>query len=109
MVKNQVYIGLNDKNTHQQKFDQEKYTNIVKEVCRNYRVPFSLSEMDGGYFHNDGSYVEEKTLCLTFFDLSKEMVMEIAKDLCTFFNQESVLVSSDQVETVFVEAEKFNI
>ena len=109
MVKNQLYIGLNDKITHQQMFDKQKYTGIVKEVCRNYRAAFSLTEMDGGYYQNDNSYVEEKTLCLTFFDLPKEKVMEIAKDLCTFFNQESVLVSSDQVETVFVEPEELTI
>ncbi len=99
----QIHVGLNDSDTHEQIFSTEKYMSILKDVCRNYHVAFSVSAVDGGYFHDDGSYVEEKTLALSLVDAPRDTVEEIAKDLCVFFHQESVMVSSTESEVYFVE------
>ena len=72
---------------------------ILKDVCRNYHVAFSVSVVDGGYFHDDGSYVE----AISLVDAPRDTVEEIAKDLCVFFHQESVMVSSTESEVYFVE------
>ena len=98
----QIYIGLNDSGTYTQKFETEKYVSILKRVCQGYRVAFSMSLINGGYFHDDGTYVEENTLMLTLLDVDEETIEEIAKDLCAFFNQESVMVSSSEAEVRFV-------
>ena len=98
----QIYIGLNDSSTYTQKFETEKYVSILKRVCQGYRVAFSMSLINGGYFHDDGTYVEENTLMLTLLDVDEETIEEIAKDLCAFFNQESVMVSSSEAEVHFV-------
>ena len=99
----QIYVGLNDSVTHEQKFDTEKYVDILKDVCRNYHVAFSVYTVNGGYFHDDGSYVEETSLILTLMDTDKKIVEEIAKDLCVFFHQESVMVTASDSEVYFVE------
>ncbi len=99
----QIYVGLNDSVTHEQKFDTKKYVDILKDVCRNYHVAFSVYTVNGGYFHDDGSYVEETSLILTLMDTEKDVVEEIAKDLCVFFHQESVMVTSSDSEIYFVE------
>ncbi|MBR0482369.1 MAG: hypothetical protein IJJ48_07855 [Firmicutes bacterium] len=99
----QIYVGLNDSVTHEQKFDTEKYVAILKDVCRNYHVAFSVYTVNGGYFHDDGSYVEETSLILTLMDTDKKIVEEIAKDLCVFFHQESVMVTASDSEVYFVE------
>ena len=98
-----IYIGLNDSITHVQKFETDRYISILKNVCKSYKVAFSMNVIDGGYFHEDGSYVEEKTLTLTLLGVEEDMVEEIAKDLCAFFNQESVMVMYSQAKVHFVQ------
>ena len=66
-------------------------------------MAFSVYTVNGGYFHDDGSYVEETSLILTLMDTEKDVVEEIAKDLCVFFHQESVMVTSSDSEVYFVE------
>ncbi len=97
-----IYVGLNDSETGVQKFGTEKYLSILKNVCRSYRVAFSVQLINGGYFHEDGHYTEENSLRLTLMNVPEQEVMEIAKDLCVFFNQESVMVSSLTTSTIFV-------
>ena len=97
-----IYVGLNDSILHEQKFETERYISILKKVCKSYRVAFSMNTIDGGYFHDDGTYVEEKTLVLTLLDVEEEIIEEIAKDLCAFFNQESVMVSYSNASVHFV-------
>ena len=83
-------------------FDTEKYLSILKKVCHSYRLAFSVHRIEGGYFHENGDYVEETTLVLTLLDAQEETVMEIAKDLCAFFKQESVMVTFSPCSVVFV-------
>ena len=52
--------------------------------------------------HEDGSYTQEKSLILLLIDVDKETINEMAKDLCVFFHQESVMITEDQVRTFFV-------
>ena len=59
--------------------------------------------INGGYFHEDGRYTEENTLVLILIDTPEKTVMEIAKDLCAFFHQESVMVTGDTCSVVFVQ------
>jgi hypothetical protein len=89
-----IYIGLNDSETGVQKFDSEKYLSILKNACKSYNVGFSVQEISGGYFHEDGRYTEEKTLMLMLVDAPDQIVKELAKDLCAFFHQESVMVTT---------------
>lgn len=97
-----IYIGLNDADTGVQKYDSEKYLSILKNVCRSYQVAFSVHTINGGYFHEDGRYTEENTLSLMLMGVPEEITMEIAKDLCAFFHQESVMVASSPCSVVFV-------
>ena len=97
-----IYVGLNDRNSGVQEFDTEKYLSILKSTCRNYRVAFSVQIINGGYFHEDGRYVEERTLVLRLIDVPNDTITEIAKDLCFFFNQESVMVTLNSISVVFI-------
>ena len=57
---------------------------------------------EGGYIHENGDYTQETTLVLTLIDTDKKIVDEIAKDLCLFFHQESVLITTGIVRTYYV-------
>ena len=102
MTENKIYIGLNDPQTRMQMFDTEKYISILKDVCRNYHVGFSVSSDQGGYFFEDGSYTQETTLVLSLIDVDVQTVNEIAKDICVFFRQESVLITENEVRAYYV-------
>ncbi len=102
MAETRLYVGLNDAQTRQQKYETEKYVEQLKKICFTYHIPFSIGFEEGGYFHENGEYVEEKTLVLTLIDAEKDTVRNIAKDLCALFNQESVLITEDTVSGSYV-------
>ena len=108
-IQSTIYIGLNDSQTGVQKFNTEKYISILKNVCHSFKVAFSVHRIEGGYFHENGTYVEETTLALMLMDTPEETVVEIAKDLCAFFNQESVMVTSSPCSVVFVKDDVWNV
>ena len=97
-----IYIGLNDPDTGDQKFDTERYVSILKGVCRSYKIPFSFHTLSGGYIYDNGTFTEENTLALTLLDAEESAVQEIAKDLCVFFHQESVLITKTPSEVVVI-------
>ena len=102
MTETKIYIGLNDSKTMKQKFETEKYVDILQNVCINYHVSFSFSVQYGGYIHDDGRYTQENSLVLSLIDTEKEIVNEIAKDLCAFFNQESVLITEGEIRAYYI-------
>ena len=97
MLEARIYVGLRDKFSHEQIFDTEQYKSVLKNVCRSYQAPFSLQIIEGGYFHDDGTWVDENTLLITLIGIPRRTIYEIARDVCTFFRQESVMVTSSQV------------
>ena len=98
-IRTQIFVGLNDGDTKEQRFDTDRYASVLKRVCVQYGVPFSFSIMKGGYIHDDGEYTEENTIALTFIDVPQKIVDEIAEDLCVFFRQESVLITSSAIQS----------
>ena len=102
MVETRLYVGLNDSETKEQLFETEQYMKQLKKLCFTYHVPFSVGIEEGGYFHEDGQYVEEKTLVLTLIDAEKDTIQRIAKDLRVLFHQESVLLTEETVKGCYI-------
>lgn len=102
MTETKIYVGLNDSETMKQEHDTARYVKILKNVCYSYHVAFSFSIVQGGYIHEDGQYTQETTLVLDLIDTDPELVNEIAKDLCVFFHQESVMITESDVRSYFI-------
>lgn len=102
MIESKIYIGLNDLTTNTQLFENERYIKILRNVCYSYKVPFSFSIQEGGYIYESGEYARETSLVLTLIDAKKSIVDDIAKDLCAFFHQESVLVTESKIQARFI-------
>ncbi len=102
MIETRIYVGLNDAFTLRQEHETALYIDTLKNVCFQYHVPFSFSVQEGGYFHEDGRYTQETSLVLSLVDVAEEISREIAKDLCVFFRQESVMVTRGEVEVSFI-------
>lgn len=101
-VETKIYVGLNDADSKKQEHATIRYVELLKHVCNHYKVPFSFVLEQGGYMHEDGEYTEETTIVISMIDVKKELVNEIAKDLCVMFRQESVMITEDHVRTYFV-------
>ena len=102
MIETKIYVGLNDSVTKTQIFETEKYISILRNVCFAYHTPFSFDVEEGGYIHENGEYTKETSLILSLIDVNKKTVNEIAKDLCVFFHQESVMITEDHIRTYFI-------
>lgn len=102
MTETKIYVGLNDSAAKAQLFENEKYIRILRNVCYSYKVPFSFNIQEGGYIYENGEYSQETSLVLTLIDAKKNIADEIAKDLCAFFHQESVLVTKSEIQAYYV-------
>ena len=102
MLETKIYVGLNDAETMKQEHETARYVSVLKKVCCSYHVPFSVSLAQGGYMHENGEYTEELTLVISLIDVDREIINEIARDLCAFFHQESVMITKEHVRTYFV-------
>lgn len=102
MTETKIYVGLNDVVSKHQVHFTEKYVKVMKYVCMNYHVSFSYVITEGGYFHEDGDYVEEQTLVITLIDSAKSVSEAVAKELCALFHQEKVLITESMVRSSYV-------
>ena len=102
MIEITISVGLNDAATKRQKYNTKMYVDVMKHVCQSYHVPFSYIVSEGGYFHENGDFTQEKTLVICLLDPKKGVVEAIAKDLCVFFHQESVLITESKVKSFFI-------
>lgn len=106
MLESRIYVGLSDKETREQHYEVERYKEILKDICKTYRAPFSVQVMEGGYFHDDGTWVDENSLLITLLGASKRIVYEIANDVCKAFHQESVIITCTHVVDFVVVSDK---
>lgn len=98
----EICVGYNDADTKEQKFSKDIYEKIIINVCRGYKISYSINQMSGGYIHDDGTFVKENSACILLIGATDKLVEEIAKDLCAFFNQESVMVVKSDAECCFI-------
>jgi hypothetical protein len=97
-----IRVGLNDAVTKQQVHPTKMYVDVMKTVCRSYHVAFTFVLSEGGYFHENGDYTQEKTLVISLLDPQDGVVDAIARDLCAFFHQESVLITESKVRAYYI-------
>lgn len=97
MIESRIYVGLSDRDSHEQIYDTKTYKEALKGVCRKHKASFSLQVIEGGYFHDDGSWVDENTLLITLIGTPQIVVYKIAKEVCTAFHQESVMITGNAV------------
>lgn len=102
MTETKIYVGLNDAATKHQEHNTEMYIKVMKYVCQCHHVSFSFVITEGGFFHKNGDYTQEQTLVLSLIDAEKHVAEDIARDLCAFFHQESVLITESMVRAYYV-------
>lgn len=97
-----IFVGLKDKDERLQKIQTKRIIQLVNLCCREYGLAFSCFVQNGGYIHERGDYVFENSLCIVFIEPDEKLIDEIGKDLCAFLNQESVMVTVDEIESYYI-------
>lgn len=84
-------IGLNDKDTKQQKYDLITSYKLVEDICKNYVDGYTIYECKGGYKHDNGYFVTEISLRLELQFTTELTVKIIANEIKKVLNQETIV------------------
>ncbi len=101
MKKYTLYVGLNDKDTHNQEIttlDAYKVVSNILTACGGA----TITEGRGIYTHDDGTIVQETTLVCMIFGAPEESIREAALQIKQALNQESVAFEVSDVTSMFI-------
>ena len=97
-----LYCGLFDKETKRQEISTlEAYkitSNIVTELCGGG----TIFEAAGVYRHENGDIVQERTLRIEVCNVDSETIKKLIEILKMAFNQESIMVTVQELTYEFV-------
>lgn len=99
MEKYTLYLGLNDKDTKTQKIGTIEAYKICNNILMNYTDGATIFEANGLYKHDDGTIVVEKTLRIELLFVDENTIAKIVKQLKEVFNQESIAVQNEIVNS----------
>lgn len=99
MDKYTLYMGLNDKDAKVQLVSTLEAYKLVTNLLTSYTDGATIFEADGIYKHDDGTIVTEKTLRIELMFIDRSTVKTIVDMLKKLFNQESIAVQHEVVES----------
>ena len=99
MKKVTLYIGLNDKDTKQQKIEIVEAFKIVSNLVTVFADGGTIYSATGIYKHESGEIVIENTLRVELIEIAETALEELVKALKAVLNQESVIVQRETVNT----------
>ena len=97
-----IYIGFNDSQQREEIVDEGYLKNMMADFFERYQVSFSMLNIKGGYLHNDGWFVTEKTLYINIIGAEEKEIEKLAKNLSMFMNQESALIMRNEVSRQYI-------
>ena len=90
-IRHILTIGLNDKDTHIQKFDTITAYKLIEDIIKEYNKGYTMYETKGGYMHEDNiHYVQETSIRVEMLFISELEVRIIADRIKASLNQESI-------------------
>lgn len=101
MEKITLYVGLNDKDTKQQKIDTLEATKIVENIITTKAGGGTIYNAVGVYTHDDGTIITENTLRIELFDIAAAALDDIISTLKAVLNQESIIKQTELINSVF--------
>ena len=99
MKKITLYVGLNDKDTKQQKIETVEAFKIVSNLVTVFADGGTIYSATGIYKHESGEIVIENTLRVELIEIEETALNQLVNTLKTVLNQESVIVQRETVNT----------
>ena len=91
MTKHILTIGLNDKDTYTQKFDTITAYKMIEQILTTRTNGYTMYETNGGYMHDNGTFISEKSIRIELMFISEIQVLIIADQIKQQLNQESIV------------------
>lgn len=101
MKKYTLYVGLNDKDTHNQEITTLDAYKVVSNILTVIGGA-TITEGRGIYTHDNGVIVQETTLVCMIFGAPEESIREAALQIKQALNQESVAFEVSDVTSMFI-------
>lgn len=99
MEKWTLYLGLNDKDTKVQKIATVEAYKVAMNILSQFVEGATIFEANGMYTHKNGTMTIEKTLRIELLFTDEETVKKIVAMLKTVFNQESIAVQKEVINS----------
>ena len=97
-----IYLGLNDQTTKRQEIETVNAYKIVSNMIAATFGGGSIYSGTGIYKHNDGAIVEENNFKIELLFADRADVLAFCQDLKKVFNQESVALQYDRIESELI-------
>ena len=89
-TKHILTIGLNDQHTKTQKYDTITAYKMIENILTEYTTGYTIYETYGGYKHDDGTFISEKSIRVELMFISQALVFIIANKIKETLNQETI-------------------
>lgn len=103
MIKYNIYLGLNDKDTLKQKIDTTKAKKEVYNILlKNNIKAYTIYLVNGVFTNEKNEITREKTLKIEVLDIKKDDILKSIKEFKKVLNQESVLLEEEVKKINFI-------
>ena len=96
-----LYLGLNDKDTFEQKISTEDAIEKANKICAAHSGGYTLFTANGGWTNDDGTIGHENTLVYMIYDIGESDLRAMLDELLKEFNQSSVLVEKTEAAHIY--------
>lgn len=103
MIKYNIYIGLNDKDSKKQEISIERAREEVIKILNNNNINgLTMYVVDGVFKHENGEVVHEKSLKVELLEVREDEIIKSINELKEALNQESILLEKEEKEIDFI-------
>ena len=103
IIKYNIYIGLNDKDSKKQEVSTRRAKEKTIKILNNNNITgLTMYEVTGVFKHDTGEVVFEKSLKVELLEVKKEDFLKSIEELKTALNQESILLEEEKKEISFI-------
>lgn len=103
MIKYNIYIGLNDKDSKKQEVSTRRAKEEVIKILNNNNITgLTMYEVMGVFKHENGQIVFEKSLKIELLEVEENEVLKSIQELKKALNQESILLEKEKKEINFI-------
>lgn len=96
-----LYLGTNDQNTNEPVYTPDESKRILKKILISRMGGYTIQEANGGWIDENGKEYQEYTLVIYLSNTTKEKVHALANILIKTFNQNSILIQTNETKTEF--------
>ena len=93
-----VYIGLTDKNQNRQLIANDVAIEIIKTICVQNNVAYTIYEVQGGFKDAGGCLHTENTIKLEMDRINDDTLHQVLNDVKRRINTSSMMVLKNPVE-----------